>query len=442
MDNRVLALIFAFSCGVSHAFTAIPDTPDGWGAGGYDASKDKSASYHKHGTKTVVRLNIGGKVVNLGANIKYAATAGKVAAGAVMLHPGLRTVGKVASWLGAAGLVYDVTKGLWTIDEVPANDDGSPVFDENGYFYQGTFNFRGESFSYISGDKEAACAGLAGQLPATSSMESGNCYLYIQTEEYDAGRQYVPLHIYNRQFCYESQTSTPYRCEGGPKKTWDLTNEEALDLLAKEPMPEGLPLELPVALPVEEVRILPVFVPMGDPVPNPEYQPAQPLTEVNQPYKQPGVMVEHAPTEAQPWQVQVKSSVRFVSDAKGQQNPTEDTNTGTGTGTGAGTDSGDGSQKADGTGGLCEQFPDILACQKVIPVSPEGLPGLPEKAVDVEFSEVGGFQGSAVCPAFPHIEALPGLSWVPFCEQLARIRPLVIVFGWVTAVFIIARGFK
>ncbi|MFC4621406.1 IgG-binding virulence factor TspB family protein [Comamonas nitrativorans] len=409
---------------------AVP--PKGWSTAGFNGGvAANSATYYPGGVRSSASINVGGRSVTLPASMRFASNAPRFAAAAIYLHPGLRTAAAIATWLGIAGLVYDAASGLWEISDsssIPVSDGYSYCHrTDSALIYQSCYiknTLIGSKYSSYS----SALAGLYDLCVSTIGSTHSACRISsdgLSVENYRNGYWYPTSPT---KFLDSSCPSGWYVTPAGCTQTQQpkaVTEEEFIEELTKAPMPEELPLEIPAPLPVELPEISPVFIPTGDPILNPKYNPQAEPTPENQPWIQPGVRVQPSPTPAQPWRVDLQPQNRPKSDSTPLPDVQPDS----------------GSQNQPGTEpanpGLCDQYPDILACAKL--EEPEN-PG-PLKTIDIggDFEILGGFAGSKVCPSFPTIDMLPGLSWQPFCDQLARIRPLVLAFAWLSAVMIILR---
>ena len=96
---------------------ALP--PAGWSAGGgpggsFTGTKAVNAMFANGGVSSNASIRASGRLVTMPALMKYTANAPRVAASAIMLHPGIRTAANIAGWIGLASLAYDPISGLWT----------------------------------------------------------------------------------------------------------------------------------------------------------------------------------------------------------------------------------------------------------------------------------------------------------------------------------------
>ncbi|MEZ2738876.1 virulence factor TspB C-terminal domain-related protein [Comamonas jiangduensis] len=434
MDHHFKGLIAALALSAGSAFAGYAQAtpPVGWSAGGgaggaFTGTKAANGATFLSGSlSTNASLNVGGRAVSMPATMRFAANAPRVAAAAIMLHPGIRTAASIAGWLGLAGLVYDASSGLWSTPA--ANTD---AIESDGYLYAGNYH-----------SADAACtAFIPGSASGTftfSRVQSNGVNAYVCWYDFRAtGSSTVQVDNAWRSIgrATSSCPSGWYHTSAGcvqtpPPKT--VTEEEAVEELTKHPMPADVPKHIPVPLPVEQPNITPVFIPTGDPVSNPSYDPSSPTSPSNPPQVQPGVEVKPAPAPGSPWQVETTPVNRPVEDPSAppsrEPQPLPDT---------GGGPSGNEPKDPDKTD-FCEKYPTVIACQELKHEDDDTK--LPEKAIDLDFNPIPGFQGVKSCPAFPNIgNALGGrqISWQPFCDQLSVISNLLLAFAWFWAAWIL-----
>ncbi|WP_164091502.1 virulence factor TspB C-terminal domain-related protein [Comamonas thiooxydans] len=441
MDHRA-ALIFAASllCGSVHAGYAQLAAPEGWSGGGGAAatyrypSAANAASYSGGAVRANAILNVGGKAVTVPAAMRMASNAGRIAAAAIYLHPGLRTIAAVATWLGVAGLVYDVADGLWK--RVDPSYQAS-----DGFIYYVSSYSPANSYSSAA----AACQGFV----AKNFVGGGFADVSISANGMRCSGTYTRDGIKNQWFDQPINKSANPSCPAGwyvspagcvstpPMKPVSQPEFEQMVPDAR-PMPPELPgVVWPASWPVEVPEIQPMFVPTGAPVKNPSYDPSKPTSPDNQPYVQPGVKVTPAPGTNAPWQVNLQPVNRPVEGPTASPDPVVDPvpNPGPNPGTDS-TDTPRDPEKDDRD--FCDKHPDVLACQKMD--EPEDPGNLKTKAVDLDFQVQSGYAGSAVCPAPMTYEAFGhvlSLSWQPFCDSLAMVKNLLLAFAWISAAFIL-----
>lgn len=434
MDHHFKGLIavLALSAGSAFAGYAQATPPAGWSSGGgaggsFTGTKAANgATFLSGSVSTNASLNVGGRAVSMPATMRFAANAPRVAAAAIMLHPGIRTAASIAGWLGLAGLVYDATSGLWT----SPNSENYPLSD--GLIYRTRDVAATDAISRSESCAKYALRYTDGTVIG-SSVSGDTCvitrsYSLPGSVPWDA---YHPIKSVGPSSCPSGWYITPAGCvQTPPPKT--VTQEEAIDELTKHPMPADVPQHIPVPLPVEQPSIQPTFIPTGDPVKNPSYNPSEAPSPSNPPQVQPGVEVKPAPTPGSPWQVETTPVNRPVEDPSAP--PVRDPQPLPDTGGGP---TGNEPKDPDKTD-FCEKYPTVIACQELKHEGDDTK--LPEKAIDLNFNPIPGFQGVKSCPAFPNIgNALGGrqMSWQPFCNQLSLISNLLLSLAWLYAAWIL-----
>lgn len=444
MDHRIKALIAASLLslsGLACAGYAQATPPKGWvpppagsGApGGFvGTSAANTATFIQNTVRTNASLNVGGRIVTIPAQFRFAQNASRYAAAAIMRHPYIRTAAAVASWLGVAGLIYDEISGLWT-----SFDTDYPRSEGVKYCIGGTVR-----------DSQDKCSkGYPAYYDRVSALNA----LYQLCEREYPGRcsivgDQVSYFIKKNDFLYRGLTPfsadlecprgwyvTPAGCVQNPApKT--ITEEEAIEELTRHPMPEEIPNWVPEPLPVELPSFPPFFVPSSEPRVNPNYSPELPASPDNAPYYQPGVEVKPAPTASTPWQVSITPQNQPVVDPTQVGSETRPLPEGSGGGSGGGSET----KPPEAADDFCARNPGVIACQTLEHENDDTE--LPEKAIEFEFDLISGFSGSATCPAFPNVGDMLGgkqISWQPFCDTLAKLRHLLLAFAWASAAFIL-----
>ncbi len=428
-----LALFLCLGITAANAGYAQATPPKGWSAGGFNGGvAANGATYYPGGVRTSASINVGGRSVTLPASMRFASNAPRFAASAIYLHPGLRTAAAIATWLGIAGLVYDATSGLW---QDTNQQDG--FLSPGVYYCAHPNNLHGNHFCNISTNLKFGSIkpavdhlyNLCVKLIRPNDILDCRVEYENKRNMYKYGNEWIGRYPGEDKSCPAGWYVTPAGCVQGQSVKTIESEEEFLERLVPHPMPEEVPKHIPEPLPVEIPVIDPVFVPTGNPRPNPVYDPSAEPSPENQPWIQPGTKIQPAPTPRSPWQVDLQPVNRPTSspdpkpDISIEPKPDNDNPPTNPPG------------ETPVTPGLCDQYPDILACAKL--EEPEEK--LPEVKISEEFQFMDGFYSSATCPVFPQIHMLPGLSWQPFCDQLARIRPLVLAFAWLSAVMIILK---
>ena len=343
--------------------------------------------------------------------MRFAANAPRVAAAAIMLHPGIRTAASIAGWLGLASLAYDPLTGLWTKPDTsyPQSDgyewsDGTTVTSQPDTLCPSRVN--GYDFSHISFNVDKAyCNYKIG-----SGTGVGGPTLYRQASSCPAG-WYV----------------TPAGCiQTPPPKT--VTQEEAIEEIIKHPMPDDAPKYIPEPLPVEMPYFEPLFIPTGNPVANPKYDPSKPLSPENQPYVQPGTKVTPAPAPGAPWQVDTVPVNRPTPTPEGSTEPSTEPS--------ADTPREDGKEDRD----FCDKNPNVLACLELD--TPEGE--IPKGTFNVTYS-VENSWGNGSCPADKYAtlagKSIKVYDWEQTCDYVATyVRPILLLLCALGALFIVMPG--
>ena len=213
-----------------------------------------------------------------------------------------------------------------------------------------------------------------------------------------------------------------------------VTPEQFEDALPGHPMPETVPKELPYPspLPVEQPIVNPEpgpnpvqrprFVPSGDPVANPQYDPNAQPSEQNKPFIQPGVRINPSPTADEPFRLDIKP----VEKPLPTPDPQPETDDGPG----------QNNLKPQENPGLCDQYPDIVACAKLgEPPEAKTVPN-EDKFLEIKRDEGWGPQ-NGTCPA-PKTASVAGInlemSFDPLCQFADGIRPVIVGLAWISAV--------
>ena len=444
MDHRIKALIAASLLslsGLACAGYAQATPPKGWvpppagsGApGGFvGTSAANTATFIQNTVRTNASLNVGGRIVTIPAQFRFAQNAPRYAAAAIMRHPYIRTAAAAASWLGVIGLIYDEVSGFWRLPDssfIPVNEP---------YIYCVSWNELGQAnlcsdpnARYFS-DRSSALNVLYNDCLNWAGSQSNRCeifeqYIYYPWGPYargaaSPGKKYVGCvgSYYGKDGCTENPSHS------------SITEEEAIEELTRHPMPEEIPNWVPEPLPVELPSFPPFFVPSSEPRVNPNYNPELPASPDNAPYYQPGVEVKPAPTASTPWQVSITPQNQPVVDPTQVGSETRPLPDGGGGGSGSDT------KPPEAADDFCARNPGVIACQTLEHENDDTE--LPEKAIEFEFNLISGFSGSATCPAFPNVGDMLGgkqISWQPFCDTLAKLRNLLLAFAWASAAFIL-----
>lgn len=442
MDHRIalICAILAFSSSACWSGYAYPADPPGfqrggpWGSGfGYstNAANDQTFGRIVH-TPNGPTAPVPGKPTKMPASYRFAANAPKFAARIIFMHPGVRTAAGILAWLGMAKIIWDEASQSWRYEQIGTGDNVSTGFDyrvgDNGNW---STTQTGACQAYVNRVKQAE--------PNNEIVMLGASDLVCRYKNQWTGEQGAGVNINQRQ---GSCPAGWYQTQGGlctqTPQQQPLTQEQFEEALEPHPMPETVPKELPYPspLPIEPIpwinpepgpnpQTRPRFVPNGDPVKNPDYDPSAPPSPQNQPYIQPGTRINPSPTDKDPFRLDIQPVDRPTPSPDPQ--PEEDE--------GPGQNEGD---KKPETTGLCEQYPDIVACAKMDDVKPDEVNN--EDKTLVIKPEQGWGNENASCPA-PVTKQVAGLSlemsWQPFCDFATGIRPVVIAMAWLSAVLLV-----
>ena len=452
---------FALGClplAASAAYTTLTPPP-GWTAGGGAVVAGSGGSYAAttanawiaNASKSSAMLNVGGRQIAMPVTMKLAPTAGRVAAAALFISPHLRAAAGIAAWLGVAGIVWDAVDGKWKTAGAPDTQFS------NGYEYR----FPTEPWAYSA---QGACTAWGATYAAKNSKmklvsaTATDTQCNIITEVIDASVGYPVGYRFTRTDYLEKRASascptgwyvTPAGCVQNKPLGQPLTQEEMADLLNPDNTPgwpsptvpgefppgTPFPIELPLVNPSPGANPVPVpyFVPTGQPVPNPQYNPNAPAGPGNQPWKQPGTTVTPQPVPGNPWRVDISPTDREQAGPNPlpdtEQNPNKDPNTD--------------KPKPEEQIGLCELYPDILACAKPELDTPDGE--IPKSTRNVELTQENLFGGGG-CPAdvyfAPHgLQQLKIWDWNRACSDITTyVKPVVLLLSTFAAFMILVPG--
>lgn len=362
-------------------------------------------------------INVGGRAVSMPAAYRFAANAPRVAAAFGFTPAGIAIV--VAAGAASALYAYYKSGGFELVDGVWQKNE---MVDGQLYSVG--------SYEIWMPSKSAACDAIKPWLTQTngagvSVWVSGDMCVASQSNNNGT------FNLGSNSF----QTKT-----GKVPKPRPVTGDEFEDDMAAKPLPAGVPQALPIPLPVEDAPILnpsprrqvdpdtepaptpqPLRVPQGEPQLVPSSDPAQ--------YKTPVVDIVPSPTVDDPWRVDVQPKDVIKSDpspvVQGTPNATQNT----------------GEKATEKTPGLCDLYPDILACAKPEFDTPDS-DELGKKEVQVTLTPDSGWGGGGSCPAPRHLHgANVDFEFTGFCNFMTGLRPVVLAMAWLAAAFILL-GFK
>lgn len=447
LSKLVIAAALSVAGASAHAGYAWPADPPGftrsgaWGSGyGYSAGANDSTFGKIIHQSNGLKYSVNGRAVTMPVSYRLAQNAPRFAAQAVFLHPGIRTAAGIASWLLAGKVIWDEVEKVWTTIEEGQDQIKSSY--EYGFNNQ-WFSNENEACQQwmISGTTDLYRLELTSVVPYNSSFSC--VHRVVNAVNGNVVNPDRRLTLDKREIpCPTGWTKTPAGClspEYGKVRKIE-TVEDFKDILAPKPMPETVPQELPpnTPLPVEpdpkinpepgqNPQHRPLFVPTGDPVPNPNYDPNAAPGPNNQPWIQPGTKLNPSPAVNDPWRMDVKPVDRPVPTPDPMPEPQPDAEPRP-----------DDKPKPEDTPGLCDLYPDILACVKLDEPKDSDL-----QTKEIEFNvspDSGWGADNAACPAPKQITVQGRVIPIPydlFCTWASGLRPVILALAWLSAAFII-----
>lgn len=417
--SKLVGLVLALLAGGVHAGYANLQPPAGYTssaglARNYLAPAANADIWTGSTVRTNAALNVGGQMVKVPVTMRLAANAGRFAAAAAFGWPGLLLTAGIAAY------------GYFQAEGYEARQDG---------WYKGrvlpggmTYTVHGNNVCTNSDLTAAANCALPGYTFGNFTAP-GSC---------GTGAQGNLDAFYNGNVVAHLAVA----CTGAPAETiYDkLTRQQFEDGLASRPVPENLPQiwpdEVPVNWPVEVPKINPnplgvpepLRVPVGDPVlvplpvPNPDNLP--------QTWRQPVTDIVPSPTANEPWRVDVQPKDVTSLDPLPMPSPVSVPSP---------TPEAPGSPTADTPPGLCDQYPDILACAKprLGEITPDLIPD--ENRALAITKDTGWGPANGSCPA-PRTAVVMGQSismpMTGICDFATAIRPIIIGMAWLSAALV------
>lgn len=433
MLRYLLALVLSFGATASHAAFANAVPPTGWGGspgawtyGGTPAANFPWVNGSAAGGATV---NVGGRAVTMPATYRFAANAPSVIARAALATPYGRAASFIA-WAVAAGWAWSEAEQRWLAPAVQA------AYADTVYFWVlgSSENPRYHSIGELCNAQSGTAYNGATRLVAGSSAAwpgSQQCQVYTDAPgtnpDYwaNVNQGVIARPGYTCGDVYSThptgaKVSVPqgHACPTGVMHPADDEDADVLPDLA--PMPADVPAEADdyIPLPMQNPELEPVRVPMGAPVPVANTNP--------QAYDQPVADVWPAPSTDEPFRVDVQpGTVRGTSPT----GVTDVEHLGGGAAPPA---------EPASSPGLCAEFPDIAACQRLgVATSPGAIP---TQDVPLTFDSPVSFGPSdAACPA-PRVmqTSLAGsleLSYEGACMFADGVRPIVIAMAYLASIF-------
>lgn len=440
----VIAALAAFFTSISQAGYAQLAPPPGWssapGATGWFnyGQAANNAKWLANGTvATNASLSVGGQVAKFPVGLKYAANASRFASAFIFANPYLRAGVAVAAWLSAAGVIWDASRGVWRInDEEPIKGKDRYWFARDGqrYYFDDVDSLCAAGISLldtVAYVNKHTLLGVSGTSCLVRAVSKGNPRDFYEFS--------FPFNVEKKEatgVCPDGWIKTDMGCLGPALPQPDFVEE-----LEKTAMPLPVPKELPTPLPVTDPDIDPgpVFIPTGDPVPNPNFDPSKAPSPENAPYIKPGIKAKPSPTPEDPWRVDLQPVNRPSVDGKPSTGPEPYKPPSTSPGGAPGDSGGSPGDKAPSEKpGLCDEYPDILACAKMNEPQEKDLEEIKK---DIQISPDSGWGAdNASCPAPKQIHPMGRTIMIPydlFCMYMQGLRPIIIAMAWLSAAFIL-----
>lgn len=355
-----------------------------------------------------VAVNVGARSVTMPVAYRIAANSATVAARFAFGSPALM----VGAGVAAAAYYYYNSKGY----SVESMQGAPPVWWHEEPQLEGEFLVYGQSFGNLAAATAFACGLMAGT-DSCGVTQATDILWYVKitfpgnpTPSYPTDIQFLGQQVM-------------VKVQAEPEK---------FERAFSEPLPDSLLSKLPIPLPVEEPilnpsaeplpKSRPLRIPVGDPQPVPDSVPQQ--------WKTPAIDVVPSPTESDPWRVDVqpvdivKTNPDKVPESYVEPDAPPDPETQV-------------KPKPESEQGFCLLFPDILACAKPQLDTPDA-PDIQKQNMDIAITPDSGWGGGGSCPASRHIAgANVEFSFQPLCDGIAKFRPLILAFAWLSAAFIL-----
>jgi len=408
--SKLVALVLALLPWFAHAGYAQLAPPSGYtgtASTGYkfSAVAANGDAWLGSTVRTNAALNVAGQAVKVPVTMRLAANAGRFAAAAAFGWPGLFLAAGVAAY------EYFQTEGY------QAQADGW----YKARTLPGTQTYQTSNYCIMSSLAAAISCAWPGR-------EIRNI----------TGSTYEELHptlFYWSQHPYTVIPGTP------PETVYDkLSRQQFEDGLAASPVPETLPQIWPPSVPIQwpvEAPVInpnplgvpePLRVPVGDPVPIP--LPVPNPDNIPQTWRQPVVDIVPSPTPSERWRVDVLPKDSLSADPTPMPSPVS---------VPAPTPSSPGNPTTETPPGLCDQYPNILAC--VVPslgdLTPTDVPNEDRAMAIAKDDGWGPSNGS--CPAARTAVVMGQSISMPMtgiCDFASAIRPIMIGLAWFSAALV------
>ena len=412
----ILVASAAFFTLSAHAGYAQLSPPSGWSNSASGAIFKSSANSSWLGSivRGTTSLSLGGRIITVPYSLRPAANAARYLAGFITLNPYLRTGLAIAAWVGMANVHWSDSEQSWVETQV-----------SQGYSLMWAHPFS----QFVYGNGQSACKAYE-DMNNTILADMGETMRYPTLIFQPSGT--------NGGHCHDGNGNS-YTTVTAREELTDMAQEVPVspgyvaNKMSDYPMPQNVPEEMPpgIAIPVSDPVVnpssdpiptpQPMRVPMGDPVPVPNSDPQQ--------WRTPVVDIYPSPTTLEPWRVDVRPNDVVRDSPDPITDPMIDP-------------SSPSNQTPEKTPGLCEQFPDILACQKPNFDTPN-IDQIQTKDAVISITPDSGWGAdNAVCPAPRQLVGVNAqFDFDLMCQFMSGIRPVIIAIAWLSAAMILI-GFK
>jgi len=423
----VLALLLAPS---AFAGYQTMRAPPGWNPGGQPSYKPTKGEFYDLDKKTWMTLgsaNIGGRelTVPVAMPLSTGLSVGLAVATAFSSNPAI-LLGTIA---------WGLYQTYLSQKRITPNEDGTFTKVSDGTeCLSGCFEYAvPASVPQWAKTPEDACSAGAAYITAAGQLTRGSFVSGVCRYEYWRGSYWdLPQNksMASREIPPWSTATT--RLAPPSEVASDMQNI---------PMPKPLVEALPMPLPVGQPRINPgsdglpqvMRLPQGSPFPIP--LPSPNPDNLPQQWKTPVIDLIPSPTPYDPWRVEVIPKDIIKTSPTPLPDPLNPDPTVIPTPTPV-NDPDATESPSDKTPGLCDLYPDILACAKpnLGSVEPSVIPNENKSLAIIPDSGWGPSSGS--CPAPKTVTVMGVALSMPYtmlCDFASAIKPLLIAFAWLSA---------
>lgn len=439
MDYRklTLALLSAFGT-VAHAGYAQAVPPSGYTpatsvspatfrAG---AAAANEAAWVGSTVRTSAALNVGGQAIKVPVAMRVAANAPAFLAKRIGASLVGGPAGLVLLGITAFQLANDPTFKQWIGDKLsysPDTNKWTEIDDTKSVYYTQPSWWGDATIRFAS--PQAVCDASGATYEAARNICLSGSYAY-GIFRHDDGGSTVREVDFDTVVRPQIQAK-PLPVEMLPKlplMDWPIGDP----VLNPSPLPTTAPVPttVPNSTPEVDPSPSPMFIPVGDPVPVPNTDPAASPNRWDQPY----VKITPSPSPSDKWRVDVQPKTVEKSDSSPMSDPQVDPTAPKVPAPGTPADPATDPKAKDRTPGLCDLYPDIIACAKLD--TPDAT-DVPNRDVNVSITPDSGWgPANGSCPA-PRVLALHGLttefSWQPMCDFASGIRGVILAVAWLIA---------